>query len=145
MLLLLDSELYITLEQFIADNTAEGVEPLEQSIIDAIKALKKGQLYTINMGAGGTTLVECLGNKHHPDEKLQHLEAKRTARAIGDMIKRFYPDGYAGEEFADGTEYRKKLAARNKREPYKSIIAEIDRQDAIMLGIAVPNRYTSKS
>lgn len=143
MLLLLDSEHYTTLEEFIADNTAEGVEPLDKSIIKAIKALKKGQHYTINMGAGGTTLVECLGNRPHPDVELDNLEAERTDKAMDDMFKRF-PDGCV-EEPSNDTEFFNKLDARNKREPYKSIIAKIDRQDAIVLVIAIPNRYTSKS
>jgi hypothetical protein len=62
MLLYIDSEYYITLETFLKINTEPDVQPLSEKDILALRSLKEGENYTINNGAGGTTLVEAISD-----------------------------------------------------------------------------------
>lgn len=55
--IIVDGEIKTTLYDFIADNTAEGVEPLSDQIMVSVMTLKPGQSVKINLGAGGITTI----------------------------------------------------------------------------------------
>lgn len=54
--LIVDGNSPVTLEQFIADNSAPDVTPLEESDIEAVRSLKVGASHTVYFGGGGTII-----------------------------------------------------------------------------------------
>lgn len=58
MTLLIDNEVVITLEQLISDNSQPDVESIDQDEIEQLKALKIGERYTLDFGAGGQTFIQ---------------------------------------------------------------------------------------
>lgn len=56
--IVIDGEINTTLHDFVADNTAEDVEPPSDQIFVSVMGLKPGQSVKLKLGAGGITTIE---------------------------------------------------------------------------------------
>lgn len=58
MILILDNELEISLDDFIKSNSGDDVTPIPAEDIAAIEKLNIGDIYTLEGGAGGDTIIQ---------------------------------------------------------------------------------------
>ncbi|HRP30414.1 MAG TPA: hypothetical protein PKV73_00915 [Agriterribacter sp.] len=58
IILEIDSDYEISLSQFIADNTAPDITPIDAEDMEAISKLEIGGRWTLDFGAGGQTFIK---------------------------------------------------------------------------------------